>query len=132
MAAERGSIAPLAERYRAAGVQPRNFLRPCLLLLLRERADHGYDLIERLRAFGFERDDPGAVYRTLRTLERSGAVRSSWTLATPGPARRVYELTHEGEMLLERWVRSLAEVQEVIDRFLARYARQRARGAALP
>ena len=38
---------------------PRNFLRPCVLLLLREEPAHGYDLLERLRPLGFTRDDPG-------------------------------------------------------------------------
>ncbi len=27
---------------------PKNFLRPCVLLLLREQPAHGYDLLERL------------------------------------------------------------------------------------
>jgi len=32
----------------ASDVLPKNFLRPCLLLLLRERPAHGYELRERL------------------------------------------------------------------------------------
>ena len=40
---------------------PKNFLRPCLLLLLREQAAHGYQLLDRLRAFGFEGSDPGGL-----------------------------------------------------------------------
>ncbi|MCA1680840.1 MAG: helix-turn-helix transcriptional regulator, partial [Actinobacteria bacterium] len=45
---------------------PKNFLRPCLLLLLREAPAHGYELLDRLRAFGFEGSDPGGLYRALR------------------------------------------------------------------
>ena len=56
-------------------VLPRNFLRPCLLLLLREQPAHGYELLERLRTFGFARD-PGGLYRALRGLEQDGFVRS--------------------------------------------------------
>ena len=48
---------------------PKNFLRPCLLLLLREQPAHGYELLERLRPLGFGRDDPGGLYRALRSLE---------------------------------------------------------------
>src|SRR5918992_1317651 len=48
---------------------PRNFLRPCVLLLLREEPAHGYDLLQRLRQFGFMRDDPGRLYRALSALE---------------------------------------------------------------
>ena len=59
---------------------PRNFLRPCVLLLLRESPAHGYDLLERAKAFGFTRWDPGGLYRVLRALEEEGLVRSAWEL----------------------------------------------------
>ncbi len=55
-------------------VLPKNFLRPCLLLLLHESPAHGYELRERLRPLGFNRDDPGRLYRALRTLEEAGLV----------------------------------------------------------
>ena len=34
------------------GGLPKNFLRPCLLLLLSEGQAHGYDLLVRLADFG--------------------------------------------------------------------------------
>src|SRR5437764_479669 len=37
---------------------PRSFLRPCVLLLLREQPAHGYELLERLQAFGFDGSHP--------------------------------------------------------------------------
>ena len=52
----------------------RNFMAPCLLLLLAERADHGYDLVARLRPLIDMDGDAGAVYRTLRHLEHDGLV----------------------------------------------------------
>src|SRR5438034_9919232 len=75
---------------------PRNFLRLCLLLLLREQPAHGYELLERLRSFGFVRDDPGGLYRALRVLERDGLVRSAWKPSQAGPERRIYALTRAG------------------------------------
>src|SRR4051812_49819457 len=59
-------------------VLPKNFLRPCLLLLLHEAPAHGYELRERLRPLGFNRDDPGRLYRALRALEGANLVRSAW------------------------------------------------------
>lgn len=112
----------LAAGCRCEGGQPRNFLRPCLLLLLHERPAHGYDLIERLVPFGFSRNDPGGVYRTLRSLEREGLVRSGWEVSRGGPARRTYELTPAGERMLHSWARRLEESQRVLAEYLARYA----------
>ena len=100
---------------------PKNFLRPCVLLLLREQPAHGYDLLQRLRPFGFVRDDPGGLYRVLRTLERDGLVRSAWQPSAAGPDRRIYELTRRGMEELHASVKTLVGTRETLDVFLSRY-----------
>ncbi len=105
-----------------AQVLPRNFLRPCLLLLLRERPAHGYDLLERLRPMGFNRDDPGRLYRALRSLENDGLVRSVWEKSSSGPDRRTYELTPAGTESLHESAQALAATNELLAVFLARYS----------
>ena len=100
---------------------PRNFLRPCLLLLLREQPAHGYELLERLQPLGFGRDDPGGLYRALRALERDGLVRSAWEPSREGPERRIYELTRAGMEDLHRRAKSLAQARASLDVFLSRY-----------
>ena len=93
-----------------------------LLLLLRERPAHGYDLLERLPSLlGDERVDVGNLYRVLRRLEEQGLVSSEWDESVPGPAKRTYELTDAGGEALERWAASLAETRTRIDRFLQRH-----------
>lgn len=99
---------------------PKNFLRPCVLLLLREQPAHGYDLLERLRALGFPRD-PGGLYRALRAFEHDGLVRSGWEPSTTGPERRIYELTRAGKEELHRHAQALADSREIVDVFLSRY-----------
>lgn len=105
---------------RPDGGQPKNFLRPCLLLLLKEAPAHGYDLLEKLTGFGFARD-PGGLYRTLRALEHEGLVRSRWEAALHGRERRSYQLTVTGEAWLHAWASALEDSRGVIDRYLARY-----------
>ena len=100
---------------------PRGFLRPCVLLLLRERSSHGYDLLERLPPLGFEPTDPGRLYRTLRALETGGLARSAWEQSESGPARRVYEITREGMEELHAFASDLHEAQVTLGRFLGRY-----------
>jgi PadR family transcriptional regulator PadR len=100
---------------------PRNFIRPCILLLLREQPAHGYDLVERLRAFGFVRDDPGRLYRALRALETQGLVHSAWEKSQSGPDRRIYELTRAGSEALHQEVKAIVAVSETLASFLGRY-----------
>jgi len=103
-------------------VLPKNFLRPCLLLLLHESPAHGYELRERLRPLGFNRDDPGRLYRALRALEEAGLVDSVWQASAGGPDRRTYELTAAGEERLALAVQELQAMHSVLDGFLARCA----------
>jgi poly-beta-hydroxybutyrate-responsive repressor len=103
------------------------FVEPAILLLLRERAMHGYDLIDRLPEItGADvRIDVGNLYRILRKLEAEGIVTSEWSADLPGPAKRTYELTEEGGRLLDRWAESLREAQGVLGDFLDRYEGER-------
>jgi PadR family transcriptional regulator PadR len=103
--------------------EPRNFLQPCLLLLLRERADHGYELVSRLRPMHDAESDPGGVYRALRGLEQRGLVQSEWCTSGAGPARRTYHLTSNGSAFLDEQVTELEHMHDALHRFLDRYDR---------
>lgn len=100
---------------------PRGLARACILLLLDERPSHGYDLIERLKPFGFERSDPGWIYRALRWLEEGGFVSVRWQTPAAGPARRVFEVTPAGRQALELSASRLRERSQVLDEHLDRY-----------
>lgn len=110
--------------------EPKNFLRPCLLLLLQERPAHGYDLVERLHLSFLDDTDAGGVYRTLRAFEREGLVRSTWCTSAAGPARRTYALTPAGTDVLRRQVDTLEATRELVHTFLDRCGR--AIGQAAP
>jgi PadR family transcriptional regulator PadR len=102
------------------------FIEPALLLLLRERPTHGYDLLDQLRPLVHEeRIDMGNLYRILRALEEEGIVRSEWHDDLPGPTKRTYELTDSGRALLDRWADALRRTQDVIGDFLTRYEERR-------
>ena len=99
------------------------FLEPCLLLLLHCNEVHGYELIEGLDPFGFEQNpvDLSSVYRMLRGLEEQGYVTSRWDTEGGGPARRLYQLTEEGDRYLAWWVDDLQETNRVLNYFLETY-----------
>ena len=106
---------------RYSGGLPKNFLQPCLLLLVLEQPGYGYDLVARLKPLGIH-DDAASVYRALRSLEHDGAVTSSWRTSETGPARRVYRLTEAGGTILREWVSALEDTSMSLARWLDRYA----------
>lgn len=101
------------------------FVEPALLLLLRERPRHGYELIELAPDLaGVGRVDVGNLYRLLRGLEEEGLVDSVWSGDLPGPAKRTYTLTEAGNRVLDQWAQALAGVRDEVSTFLARYERK--------
>jgi PadR family transcriptional regulator PadR len=103
--------------------RPRELVPACLLLLLAESPGHGYQLMERLKALGFDWNGPGPIYRELHTLEEEGMVTSSWALGRTGPGRRVYEITPAGRAALNRIVGGITGLQALITEYLLRVGR---------
>jgi PadR family transcriptional regulator, regulatory protein PadR len=112
---------PNGHRRQESQSQPRSWLQPFLLLELEHLQSHGYELIRRMSAFGFEALDRGSVYRTLRQLEKDGLVVSGWDTSKDGPARRLYSLTDAGRIYLNTWAASLRGYQLMLNHFFSLY-----------
>ncbi|MGH9164370.1 MAG: helix-turn-helix transcriptional regulator, partial [Acidimicrobiales bacterium] len=105
----------------AEDLRARNLVRPAILLLLKERESHGYELVSRLGELGFDVPDFGGLYRSLRTMEDEGVVSSHWGTPARGPARRVYAITPEGERQLRESAPALVQQRRAIGGLLDRY-----------
>jgi poly-beta-hydroxybutyrate-responsive repressor len=101
------------------------FLQPCLLLLLKMKPSYGYELLEDLRQFGFEDlPDPATTYKNLRIMEQENWVTSQWDTGGPGPARRIYKVTREGEDLIRSWAVAIRKTKESLNSFLSLFERE--------
>jgi PadR family transcriptional regulator PadR len=72
------------------------FLDLCLLAMLRERADYGYGLSQRLAAAGVADVPGGTLYPALLRLEQQGLAVPSWASSEAGPRRKYYAITPAG------------------------------------
>lgn len=111
-ASEGSPIAPRGLRH-----PPRQLMRAWLLLLLDRQASYGYELRRQLEALDVA-TETGAMYRTLRKLEREGCAASSWGASVAGPRRRLYELTTQGRRELTALVGAIAATRDVHAAFL--------------
>jgi PadR family transcriptional regulator PadR len=102
----------------------KNWYVPVILLMLRQWNSYGYELLEKLSAFGLSALNPGTFYRTLRQMERDGIVHSSWDTSEAGPARRIYSITEAGEAYLNVWAESLDQYQKMMNTFFNLYTAQ--------
>lgn len=101
---------------------PKNFLRPCVLLLLDEEPAYGYELQHRLPTLTTWCDQ-GGMYRLLNTMEEEQLVSSRWERSLNGPSRRRYTLTAGGRDVMARWAADISAVRDLLTEFLVRYDR---------
>lgn len=99
------------------------YIQPSILMGLRRKPSYGYEIIQTIQEFGFVEGQapPGMIYRHLRDLEAAGLVISSWRTEGAGPAKRVYELTPEGEEALALWAEYMEQQAQKLTSFIKAY-----------
>ena len=84
----------------------KDLLELCLLHLMSQGDQYGYELLRRLHAV-FPDVQESAIYAILRQLCREGATERYQGETSGGPARKYYRLTQEGreryDVLLTTW-----------------------------
>lgn len=84
----------------------KELLELCLLQLLAEEDQYGYELLRRLHG-GFPDTQESAIYALLRGLCREGCTETYQGQTSGGPARKYYRLTQAGrarrDALLAQW-----------------------------
>jgi len=95
-----------------------------LLLLLGQKASHGYELIQRLNDADFKSGeaDTATVYRNLRRMDKDGLINSHWEVGESGPGRRLYQLTPQGVESLKIWVQYISQQKAKLEIFLQAYS----------
>jgi DNA-binding PadR family transcriptional regulator len=95
-----------------------------ILLLLKEKPSHGYELAKQLTDLGIHLPGIGAMgnlYRILAVYEENDFISSAWKTEATGPAKKEYRLTEKGETELRFISESLTTLRDRIDDFLKKY-----------
>jgi poly-beta-hydroxybutyrate-responsive repressor len=113
---------PRSKRKAGSGKAER-YIQASILMGLRCKPSYGYEIIQSIQEFGFVDGPapPGMIYRHLRDLEAGGLVVSSWETEGAGPAKRVYQLTPEGEEALALWAEYMKGQAQKLTRFINAY-----------
>ena len=94
-------------------------LEGCVLAVIRKKPTYGYEIAQRLSAYGFGRVAEGTIYPLLLRLEKNGAVRAQLRPSELGPSRKYYALTEQGERELAEFMSSYEELARAVERLLA-------------
>lgn len=114
---------PLSDHGSAGALRQYSYFRPAILVLVKEREGHGYELAGRMTDLGFDRRAAASIYSVLRDMEKEQLITSSWDLSgRGGPPRRVYAITEAGEEFLREWLPALIRQRQALDALLDLYS----------
>lgn len=97
----------------------KGILEGCLLAIISERETYGYEMVEKLAAYGFNMVSEGSIYPLLLRMKKEGLVTTtSKALPSGGPKRKYYQLTPAGEEELKdfkaRWTAISSSVDNIL------------------
>lgn len=96
----------------------RGVVEHCVLALLREGESYAFELV---RVLG-HRDlvtSEGTIYPLLARLRRDGLVSTTWRESVSGPPRRYYEITANGQVVLDAFLADWTHFRDAVDAILA-------------
>ncbi|MDQ0417490.1 PadR family transcriptional regulator PadR [Croceifilum oryzae] len=97
----------------------KGILEGCLLAVISKGETYGYEMIEKLYAYGFTMVSEGSIYPLLIRMRKEGLViTSEKALPSGGPKRKYYSLTEKGRERLEEFQARWDEVASSVNRLL--------------
>ncbi|TGA99046.1 PadR family transcriptional regulator [Sporolactobacillus shoreae] len=95
-------------------------LEGCVLLVVLEDEVYGYELVQKLKTYGFTEIVAGTVYPLLQKLEKQGYLNSMMRHSPDGPDRKYYRITPQGRIhcaeFIDQWARLTTNVDHLITR----------------
>ena len=99
----------------------RGTLEGCILKIINDYEVYGYEIAEKLNAFGLDEISEGTIYPLLLRLEKNGLLSSQKRESSLGPKRKYYKLTNLGEEALREFFKTWQEIKNSIDRIFEDY-----------
>ena len=93
----------------------KGLLELCVLATLKGNRMYGYDIVKRLAAVDGLVMGEGTIYPILSRFKKEGLVDTTLAESPEGPARKYYQLTARGQLLLTKMLTAWAEVRDGIE-----------------
>jgi PadR family transcriptional regulator PadR len=97
----------------------RGVLDMCVLGALATSPAHAYEVVERLRATGFDGVGYGTIYPLVTRLRRQGLVEQTSAASPVGPTRKVLVVTRSGREALSAWRARWEQTTSAAERVLS-------------
>ena len=97
----------------------KGLLELCVLATLKGARMYGYDIVKRLSAVDGLVMGEGTIYPILSRFKKEGLVDTTLAESPEGPARKYYQLTPRGRLLLGKMLTAWGDVRDGIDQLAA-------------
>ncbi|MDQ8760131.1 PadR family transcriptional regulator [Streptococcus ruminantium] len=94
----------------------KGILDGCVLQIIARQEIYGYELVQELRASGFQNMVGGTVYPLLQKLEKNSLIVSQNKPSPDGPDRKYFYLTTQGQAYLEDFWLKWNDLVKKVDR----------------
>ena len=114
-----------------AGRHLDKFIQPAVMAILAKEPQHGYALMEQIKAMPMlegQAADAAGVYRLLNAMQDHGLVQSHWDTSGSGPAKKLFCLTDSGGNCLARWLGTLTDYHHRLGQMLTTLRKTAGRG----
>jgi len=96
----------------------RGTLEGCILKVISTEVTYGYEIVEKLKSYGFQDVSEGTIYPLLVRLEKKTLISSEFRPSPLGPNRKYYFVTEEGLSMLHSFVEYWSNISKAVDRIL--------------
>ncbi|GAV23182.1 PadR family transcriptional regulator [Carboxydothermus pertinax] len=99
----------------------KGILEGCILKIIHDETTYGYEISEKLKAYGFIEICEGTIYPLLLRLEKNGLLVSTKINSPVGPKRKYYSLSEEGKKELDEFYQNWQEISKSVNKLFANY-----------
>jgi PadR family transcriptional regulator, regulatory protein PadR len=97
----------------------KGILEGCLLSIIAKGETYGYEMMEKLYAYGFTMVSEGSIYPLLLRMRKEGLVTTSQKeLPSGGPKRKYYSLTIKGREELDEFKERWGDISNSVNKLL--------------
>lgn len=97
----------------------KGILEGCLLSIIEKGETYGYEMMEKLYAYGFTMVSEGSIYPLLLRMRKEGLVTvTQKELPSGGPKRKYYSLTEKGKEELEDFKKKWSAISDSVNHLL--------------
>lgn len=97
----------------------KGILEGCLLSIIGKGETYGYEMMEKLDAYGFTMVSEGSIYPLLLRMRKEGLVETSQKeLPSGGPKRKYYILSPKGREELEEFKEKWTAISDSVKKLL--------------